>query len=239
MLRFSHLVILVIAFISCSQNENTLLKRDISPSLDTKNRVEINSTNFIEIDTSGILLFPLLVSEKENVGGSLYSNKVNGSSYWNMLFLNSRTNEYQLLSDKKMLIQSYFVPSTKNGVLELNQNPNYIFYTIVTDDYNKDKNLSGDDAEYLFVSDKFGKNLKQISPSNYKLLNWQYVKSSNKVVMSVQKDSDSNGKFEQADEVTTFEIDIEKDAGAKETFSSELKDKLKSLYDRDWKPIKK
>lgn len=233
------IVFVVVAFLSCSQKQSTTTSEGIGSTGDPKNNLHIQAYQFTEIDTTGILLFPLSVTEKETEGSSLAYKKMEKNSFWNMLFLNSRTNEYQLLSDKKILIQNYYIPSSKNMADDMHQHPNYIFYTIVTDDYNKDKKLTNEDPTYLFVSDKFGKNLKQISPGNYNLLNWQFIKTSNKVIMTVQKDSDANSKFEETDEVTTFEIDFEKEAGAKETFSGELKDKLKTLFDRDWKLLKK
>ncbi len=45
-------------------------------------------------------------------------------------------------------------------------------------------------------------------------------------------------KFDYEDEVVTYEIDIEKDSIGKEIFPTQFKNKLKLLYDRDWKLIK-
>ena len=56
--------------------------------------------------------------------------------------------------------------------------------------------------------------------------------------MAVTKDSDKNRKFRDKDEVTTFQIDIDKETQPTEIFSTEFKNKLKVLYDRDWKRIK-
>ena len=61
----------------------------------------------------------------------------------------------------------------------------------------------------------------------------------NKILLTVRKDSDKNNKFDGKDEVTTFEVDIDKGTQPKEVFSTDFKDKLKILYDRDWKRLKK
>jgi len=110
---------------------------------------------------------------------------------------------------------------------------------VTVEDYNKDKKLTTDDPEYLFVSDKEGKNFRQISPDNYNLKSWQLIKSLNKVLMTLTKDNDNNKEFGEEDEVVSFEINIATDTIAKEIFRTGFKNKLKILYDRDWKRIKK
>ena len=105
--------------------------------------------------------------------------------------------------------------------------------------FRSDKKLTDEDPKYLFTSDKEGNNFRQISPSNYDLQNWQFIKSVNKVLMTVKKDSDKNNKFDEKDEVTTFEVEIDKGTEPKEIFSSDFKNKLKILYDREWKRLKK
>ncbi|MBS1578003.1 MAG: hypothetical protein JST29_00010 [Bacteroidetes bacterium] len=205
---------------------------------DPKNNLNIQTNSFSEIDSSGILMFPLSMGETERDGGSFSYKEMPSNSYWNIVFLNSKTNEYHLLSERKMLINNYDVKYSSNTI-DIPQTKNHIFYSITTDDYNKDKKLTQEDPNYLFVTDKNGNNFRQISPSNYHLQNWEFIKSVNKVIMTVKKDSDKNNKFDDNDEVTTFEIDIDKGTEAKEIFLLEFKNKLKILYDRDWKLIKK
>jgi hypothetical protein len=69
------------------------------------------------------------------------------------------------------------------------------------------------------------------------LQNWQFIKSANKVLMTVRKDSDRNKKFEHKDEVSTFEINLDVGTEPKEVFSTDFKNKLKILYGRDWKRL--
>jgi len=220
------------------QNSNNVVVDSIAIVNDPKNNLNIQTNSFSEIDSSGILMFPLSMGETERDGGSLSYKEMSGNSYWNIAFLNSKTNDYHLLSDRKMLIDNYDVKYSSNNI-DIAQTKNHIFYSIITDDYNKDKRLTQDDPNYLFITDKVGNNLRQISPSNYHLQSWEFVKSVNKVIMTVKKDSDKNNKFDEKDEVTTFEFDVNKGSEAKEIFSQEFKNKLKILYDRDWKRIKK
>lgn len=113
--------------------------------------------------------------------------------------------------------------------------PDHIFYNIRSKDYNKDKLLNEKDPVYLFVSDKSGKKLRQISPADYDLNSWKYIQSSHKVIMTATKDSNKNDIFDNEDEISTFEIILDQSETPKEVFQSDLKNKLKKLYDRDWK----
>lgn len=62
-------------------------------------------SHFTEIDSSRILMFPLTMGESERSDGGSFSYKsIPENSYWNIIFLDTRTNAYHLLSDKKMLI---------------------------------------------------------------------------------------------------------------------------------------
>ena len=248
MLRLIIFLLTVFILISCSQNkqepqtqqnvDNTIVDT-VSVLSDPKNNLNIQTNSFSEIDSSGILMFPLSMSETERDGGSLSYKEMPSNSYWNIIFLNSKTSEYHLLSDKKMLIRNYDFKYSNNDNVDIAQTSRNIFYSITSDDLNKDKKLTDEDPKYLFVSDKEGKIFRQISPANYDLQNWQYIKSLNKVLMTVRKDSDKNKKFDEKDEVITFEVEIDKGTEPKEVFSTDFKNKLKILYDRDWKRLKK
>ena len=223
---------------SQKSKENNITQDSVAIVNDPINNLNVKINGFTEIDSSGILMFPLGMGESKRGNDYLsYKNMPNGAN-WNIAFYNSKTAAYHLLSEKKMLIQSF-----ENKYLNTNENRNeskkYIFYNIITDDTNGDKFFSNEDASYLFISDKTGKNLKQISPANYDLQSWSFINSSNKIIMVLKKDSDKNKIFDEKDEVTTFVYDVEKGTEPTEVFPTDFKNKLKVLYDRDWKRVKK
>lgn len=243
MLKQIIIFLILATFISCTSNkqhpQNTIVTDSAAVVNDPKNNLNIQTNSFTEVDSSGILMFPLLMAETEWDRGSLLYKDMPANSYWNIIFLNTHTGEHHLLSDNKMLIQNYNASySGKNDVAIVPTKP-YIFYTITTEDYNKDKIFSHEDPAYLFVSDKAGNNFRQISPSGYNLQNWQFIKASGKIILTVKKDSDKNTQFDDKDEVTAFEVDMEKGTPPREVFAADFKNKLKVLYDRDWKRVKK
>lgn len=244
------IIVIVSSFFlaSCGQNEAPGQNQTTTGSVavdsvaivnDPKSNLNVQTNSFSEIDSSGILLFPLSMGETERSGSGLSYKSMPNGGYWNIVFYNSKTNQYHLLSDKKMLITNYDFKYTDDDHTNIAQTARQIFYSITTEDCNGDKKFTEEDAHYLFVTDREGNNFKQISPPKYDLQTWKFIRSSNKVIMTLKKDSDNNKAFDEKDEVSTFEFDIDKSIEAKEIFPNEFKNKLKVLYDRDWKRLKK
>lgn len=113
-----------------------------------------------------------------------------------------------------------------------------IFYVVTINDYNNDRLLSMDDPLYLFISDKDENNFRQLSPEGLSVENWEYIKSSGKVLINARKDSDKNKSFDVSDEIATYQVEIGKTNTLKEIFPEDFKHQLKVLYDRDWKLLK-
>jgi hypothetical protein len=222
---------------SCGQNKKEA--QSLLNEVDPKQGLNIQMNRFSEIDSSGILMFPLSMSETNADGGSLSYKEIPNSSFWNIIFLNSKTNYYHLLSDKKILIRNYDFKYSENGKADVGQTSRHIFYSVTSEDFNKDKKLTDEDPKYLYVSDKEGNNFRRISPQNYDLQNWKFINSTNKILLTVKIDSDKNYKFDEKDEVMAFEFEIDKGTESTEVFSIQFKDSLKVLFDRDWKRLKK
>ena len=144
-----------------------------------------------------------------------------------------------MLSEKKLLIRSFDLQYTNGNDVAITPTNRHIFYVITSDDLNNDQDLTDKDPKYLFVSDKQGDNLRQVSPADYDLQNWQLVKSANKVFGTARKDSDKNNLFNEKDELITFEVDMDKGTAAREVFSTAFKNNLKLLYEKDWNESKK
>ncbi|WP_333597306.1 hypothetical protein [Chryseobacterium flavum] len=200
--------------------------------------LNIQTSTFTEIDSSGILMFPLQMGENPRENGKYSYKEMPDNGYWNMIFLNSNTNEYHLLTENKILIMDYDYKYGGEEGINVSKKTDHIFYNVRSLDFNKDKLLDEKDPVYLFVSNRFGENFRQISPENCSVDSWKYIQSSNKVIMTVTKDSNKNQLFDEKDEVLTFEIIPNQSETPKEIFQPEIKNKLKKLYDRDWKRIK-
>jgi hypothetical protein len=231
--------ILTLTLYSCNKNSQRLESTsngDTEPSSVENLNIQMNS--FTEIDSTGVLIFPLQMGQNERDDGNYSYKEMPENGFWNIMFLNSNTNEYHLLTEKKILILDYDYKYNAEEGINISKKTNHIFYNVRSADYNKDKVINEKDPIYLFVSDRFGKNFRQISPSNLSLNSWKYIQSSNKVIMTATKDRNTNNLFDDKDEVLTFEIILDKAETPKEVFQPEVKELLKKLYDRDWKRIK-
>jgi hypothetical protein len=250
-MKILHLL-LILSLIACKQNSHQSEKKDAKPIAtdtvaiiyDAKLNSTIATNAFTQIDTSGILMFPLTHEEATYDRSSFSSGGREGNS-WNIIFYNSKTGRSHLLSDSlKMLIWNYAVENdnSSSGSSEISYTSTdvrvtdgIIFYRITVKDYNTDNTLSNADPIYLFASDKEGHNLRQISPSNSNLLSYEYIKASGKVLMNVEKDTNRDNLFSEKDERTWYETKMgDYEAVPHEVFTENFRNKMKLLFHKQW-----
>ena len=238
----TNILILLVAIISLVSCEKSLTDIESSSNVETEpsaiENLNIQMNSFSEIDSTGILIFPLQMGQNKRDDGDFTYKEMPDNGYWNIIFFNSITNEYHLLTDKKIMILDYDYKYNSEEGINVSKKTNHIFYNVRNIDFNNDKLINDKDPISLFVSDRFGKNFRQISPLNMSINNWKFIQASNKVVMTATIDSNKNKLFDGNDEVLTFEVLLDSLVQPKEVFNSELKNTLKKLYDRDWKRIK-
>ena len=230
-------IFLILSFlISCKNTQSRNSEIQTTENDPTEN-LNVQIEDFSEIDTTGIFMFPLRMGETKSRSESYGYKDMPYNNYWNIIFYNSKSKEYHLLSKQKMLISNYVTGFENDYERKYNWSNKYIFYTIRIQDFNKDSLLTQKDPEYLFVSDKEGNNLRQVSPSNYDLNRWEMTQSEI-IILSATKDSNPNRIFDKEDEISIFQVDLKSNEPPKEIFSFEFKNELKKLYGRDWKRIK-
>lgn len=230
------IVLFLTIFISCKPNNSS--ESNATPSDESAEAFEnlnVQTSEFSQIDSSGILIFPLRMGENSSNRDQVYK-KVPDQSFWNIIFYNTMTKEGHLLTEQKILITDYDVRSLSEDGSPETIKLDFIFYRGMAKDYNNDKLLNGTDPTYLFISDKAGKNFRQISPDNCSLTGWKYIEKSRKIVLTAIKDSNNDLEFGEKDEVASFEVSLDGIDKPNELFMP-LKAKLKALYDRDWKRI--
>ncbi len=227
---------------SCSQKQETFEQKENKEDEKVSN-LKIQTHEYFEIDSSGIVVFPLQIAETDNsrLKGSFDSGKKN--AYWNIIFYNTSTGQKHWLSDKKILILNYetnynsYNSSENTGSLSIDNysSKNYIFYNMITEDFNQDKKLNYNDPTYLFISDKEGKNLRQISPSNFNVLDWKLIPKTNKIIINARKDVNGNKNFEDAeDELVNLEFDLNDQKKARLIFDKKDKDSLINNFKKHW-----
>jgi hypothetical protein len=240
MFRTATLALVCMSFFACNprnEKEADGKKSDKSPTV-VAQEADMFLNTFTEIDSSGILLFPLRIVKEKNkgIGSSIEYRDAPAFDYWNLVFHNTKTGEQYLLTDSKIRIDGYemnYSGNSQPGVM-VSKTP-FIFYRAHTDDFNNDGELDNKDPVYLFLSDKTGKGFRQMSPKNCQLRSWQYIPGSRKIIMTVQQDSDSSKRFDEKDVIAVFQSGTDSIAPATPLFAPDFLHKLKTQYDRHWK----
>ena len=107
---------------------------------------------------------------------------------------------------------------------------NFIIYSTISEDYNKDGKIDKNDGETVFICDIDGKNKKQISDNNIMLLKWEIDLKFDILFLVLKEDSDDDNKFTNADEIKIFRTSISNPSIPVEIIRDSLKNDLNNIY---------
>lgn len=252
MRQLTIIIALTFGLISCNNNTNKPV--DNKPLTEAQQiakleKLKLDFNQPVLIDSSVYVMYPLTLNNNDEESGGLggSSSYSRPTTYWNIVFYNTANGEYHLLDDKrKMVIYSYdprnsdvgssssssdFSAYLENGY---NQVDKLLYYSVTTLDFNKDGKINADDPNYLFISDKAGKNFKQVSPDNLNVTNWQTIKGTNKILIQATKDTNNDKKFNEKDETIPMVYDLNTNGISKDIFKDDFKIKLKKQLDEQW-----
>jgi len=187
-----------------------------------------------QLDSSIYVMIPLEL--KRDQGSFITKSRGDDNYSWNIIFLNTETQKYHLLdSGRKMLIRSYDIDQAATDVITSHKTGDrLLFYSVTTDDTNKDGKIDNDDAEYLFTSDKEGNNFKQISPPNFDVRSWKVIKETHKILMYAVNMQNGHKRDYEKDEIVPFIYDLKSGAPSHPIFSDHFVDETKTLFDAQW-----
>lgn len=234
-------LILATCLFSCTSEGDQSAVNKPGSKKENKNVVSIKFGNPTKLDSSTYVIYPLILSDEDGETDS-YSSDNRSTTYWNMAFYNTLNGEYHLLTEnKKMIIYQYeqkaanaSSSSNIDANAGYNQTNKLIFYTVRSLDFNNDGHFDYSDPIYLFISDKEGRNFKQISPSNANVDEWQAIKETNKILMMVSTDSNNDKKFDDKDVVVPMVYDLNTNTIAKEIFNRDFKSKIEKQLNDKW-----
>jgi hypothetical protein len=225
-------------------------------------------TSFLEIDSlSSYVMYPLTWKRNsiEERGKSSFfssSNSTGNYYHWNILFYNKKTKKSHLLHPKTNLFitdiivkdikqeeynysSSYGYETTRqyNTIQKGISQPSYIFYLVVTDDYDKNQLLeANNDPTYLYISDREGKNFRQVSPKNIHVREWKFISPTEILLYGLQdtnqdKDFDDD-KFDRnaAFHITILSDSIKTDAIITDSLQMQLQKQFSEFYIKNLQP---
>jgi len=244
MLKFFLLVLIAGIITSCSQKDSSVNFQEQLKKDTTLKAQQLLYSQPIVIDSSGIVIYPLIL-QKGDDGGSYLASSSGGAriSYWNLIFYNTQTGTQTILTDKKVVINSIDFATSASSVYEatatftngINIYKDYILYSAVSSDYNGNKILDDADPAGLFVSKRDGTDFRLVSPVTYNILSWQTIKGSSKLILQGQKDDNGDKKFDRQDATVPLVVELNSTVQATPVFTSTFEDSLKQKMISIWK----
>jgi len=237
-IKILFLLITILLNLNCQSKEEqkpTQSKKD-----DINKTISLIVDDPILIQDSIYIIYPLILGHVE-IEKSSYDygsgSRDRITFYSNLIFLNTTTNAYHLLDeDNTMVIKFNAIPMENSkpddpsSQIHFNKFDKWLYYSVTVDDFNGDGKLDSSDPSYLFISDKSGKDFKQISPKDVDIRNWRLIKGTNKIIMEGKKDSNNNKIFDSEDEIVPYSFIISKDKEPKEIFSEEFRNNIKKKF---------
>ncbi|TGD82764.1 hypothetical protein [Hymenobacter wooponensis] len=130
-------------------------------------------------------------------------NGIEGTCY-NLVFLQKAT-----LSEHLLLTHSRFVIAD----IDIEKKPDarwpYLFYTIMKADTNGDGEQDKEDVSALYVSDRSGQQLHQLTPDGTDLVSWQILPKTNVLLAEVRPDVNKDREFTHADGTYWLRFDLQ------------------------------
>ncbi|WP_022823232.1 hypothetical protein [Hymenobacter norwichensis] len=120
-------------------------------------------------------------------------SSIEGTCYNVLFFQKSTLQEHALFAHGRFVIMQ----------IDIDRKPDarwpYLFYTVIKADTNADGHQTEADASTLFVSDRSGRQLRQLTPNGTRLANRIILPKTNIMLVEVQPDSNKDHAFTHAD----------------------------------------
>ena len=213
-------------------------------------RLELTYAAPEQIDSSAYVLYPLVLDKTEE-GEESYSSssgRYEVKRYWNLAFYDPATGAAHLLdATRRMVIFDYAPKAAGDKATSVSaavfaryvrgsfaRVDKLLYYSVRTLDYNRDGELTRDDPNYLFISDKAGRGFRQISPPTYHVESWQLLPATNSILIQATRDSDHNQQFDEHDAPEMLVYDLATGGPARPVFSAPFQTQLKQALHAQW-----
>ncbi len=188
----------------------------------------------ILVDSGSHALLPMGIqqddrSSKFNRLGSYGYEKEYMPRIWNVLFMDLRTQETHLLTDRRMRIDEVHVQHQKDGPMLAR----HILYTVVEQDLNEDGRLDYADPQHLSISDAAGRGLTNVSPLEEDLLGWDILEGLDRIIIRTRIDSDGDHEFEAHEDLRVYIYDLPT-RQLRLVVTDELQQQVNTLFFEQW-----
>ncbi len=122
----------------------------------------------------------------------------------NIKFQNIDSIATHLLTQKQIQIQTITFLNTIADKIK----KQYLIYTLVDMDSNKDGNLDENDIKSLYVSFSNGQSFIKLSADYQEVIDWNLLESKNRLYFRSIEDINKNGAFDKTDKLHYFLVDL-------------------------------
>jgi len=148
------------------------------------------------------------------------------NEYSNIIFYHKKEGNSHFLLNKKAVITSFDLIERKAAGKPTKR---FWLYRIIENDTNGDNQINYEDAVIGYLSDLSGKNIKQITPNNTQLMNFNVIQSVGELFLKIVKDSNQDQKFTEQDETSFMKVNLDNPSIGKEIISDKVKQQIKSI----------
>ena len=185
---------------------------------DFKNRTGLNYWQPIQIDSSDNFIIAKRIDKSDS---AMYRTKLDyfgNPSYWaeefyctDIIIYNSKTTLSKNLFKKKPTLVLTIANFTNENASNIGAIlKKHLLFLAKTDDLNKDGILDYTDPLYIFLSNKSGDSLTQITPTGYNVVSWSLAKKQNVILVKLVRDKNGDNKYNDEDELF-YQIDLNDD----------------------------
>jgi len=183
---------------------------------------------FIELDSSSIVLIPIDWDNNAKMGDV----KIIGNKRTKNILFYDPTNDQQkkLFDDSLQIILNYSgqmihrsFERKADTIKQLNNE--HLYYSVITEDYNRDNKLDLNDPTYLYYSKIDGTGLELLTLPSYHLKNYKYIKASNAILAILVSDDNNDKKFNSDDSEVLYKVDLNNTSRSKIIARLKLKDR--------------
>lgn len=182
-----------------------------------------NATSYSQlsqIDSSEFFVYGMLINKTVKPKYNLDRMYSAGGTFWTNVFIyNSSTRKStKLFSQALTLVYPFYAGYFYNRDYDFGSQSNYTFSAMAKDilillvraDNNNDGIIDEDDPLSMYLANRSGISLTQVTPKAMNLTSWKVAKDGKTVLVKLQKDTNLDKKFIDEDELL-YQIDLNED----------------------------
>ena len=151
-----------------------------------------------------------------------------GEPFHNLVFRHKQSGESHLLLDKPAVISRCYFPTERPGKDESHP-PKFLLVSISDTDTNHDGVIDEEDAAIGYMSDLAGRQMRQVTPPNTQLLDWEIDRTDHLIYLRVRGDTNHDGKFTDTDDEWIVQVSADQPAIGTPVVDEALRQKLRQL----------